>query len=62
MNHWPRNKAGHILKPGKCRYGGTTGRNSGPRSGHHPRSPMPPAVEEPTAGLPAAVRNEDGAR
>eukprot|EP00969_Alexandrium_andersonii_P163561 7230148-Alexandrium_andersonii.AAC.1 len=60
MNHWPRDRSGHLLDPGRRRYGGVAGRISGPRRGHHPRAPMPLPVQEPTAGLPSTARNEDG--
>eukprot|EP00969_Alexandrium_andersonii_P289828 12810424-Alexandrium_andersonii.AAC.1 len=43
VNRWPRDEAGRLLEPGKCRYSGVAGCNSGPRKGHRPRSPMPPA-------------------
>eukprot|EP00969_Alexandrium_andersonii_P059334 2612905-Alexandrium_andersonii.AAC.1 len=62
MNHWPCDRAGHLLEPGHCRYGGVAGRNLGPRRGRRPRTPVPPPVQEPTAGLPCTARIEDGSR
>ena len=56
MDHLPRDRDGHLMEPGKCRFATKPGREYVPRRGAHPRDPARPASDDPTAGLPSRAR------